>query len=174
MLVGIFLLPLFSYKDYSIIKNTTSQLGAQNTPNAWVMNLPFIGLGLSVIYQGINKLKRYYFQQFIILIFGISFILTGIYRHAPIDSSLSYNGYHDMLHSFFATSTGFAFTLFAFSLSFIQKIKRQRVLSILIAIVATILSILMFYLPQLAGIWQRGIFILSFAWFLYIFEQKYN
>lgn len=37
MVIVIFILPFFSVEGYLFMKNTTSQLGAQSTPNAWIM-----------------------------------------------------------------------------------------------------------------------------------------
>jgi hypothetical protein len=38
-LLVMFLLPLFNVPEYSIIRNTISELGAQSAPNAWIMNI---------------------------------------------------------------------------------------------------------------------------------------
>lgn len=46
LLTIMFALPFYSVDTYSIIKNTTSHLGAQSSPNAWIMNISFILVGL--------------------------------------------------------------------------------------------------------------------------------
>lgn len=172
MLIVVFILPFYSSPGYSIFTNTTSQLGAQNTPNAWIMNLVFFGLGISVIFEGLRKLKGYYFNKLLIIIFGASLFLTGIYSHAPINPLIEFNLFHDQLHSLFASVTGFSFTLFAISMSFIQKESKQKMLSIFMAVFATLLSILIFNVSEYAGIWQRGIFISAFLWLIYLFSNK--
>ena len=48
-LIVSFLLPFYSFEGYSILSNTTSHLGAQGSPNAWLMNTVFIILGLVAI-----------------------------------------------------------------------------------------------------------------------------
>ncbi|UCG92615.1 MAG: DUF998 domain-containing protein [candidate division WOR-3 bacterium] len=62
MLLVIFILPFYSFEEYSIIRNTTSQLGAHAAPNGWVMNLTFVLLGVTSIISGWKYLGRYWFH----------------------------------------------------------------------------------------------------------------
>ncbi len=172
MLLVIFLLPFYSLPGYSIVKNTTSQLAAQNTPNAWIMNFIFCALGFSTIYEGFKKFKSHYYFLILLLLFGGSLVLTAIFSHAPIDSSLSFNVRHDELHSLFASVTGFSFTFFAISMAFFTKKHADKLLAVSIAVLATVLSLLMFNFSEFAGVWQRGIFITTFVWLLYVFSFK--
>ena len=167
-----FLLPPFSADEYSIVKNTTSQLGAQATPNAWIMNITFIALGLASIAAGWKFLKNYWLQRIILIVFGASLVLSAFYRHAPIDITLDYNNRQHQIHSVFASVTGFSFTLFAFSMAFIFKHMYDRWTAMLVGIFAILLSILMFSIADFAGIWQRMIFIMSFGWLIYVFSSK--
>ncbi len=171
MILVIFILPFYSIENYHIIRNTTSQLGAQNTPNAWIMNMTFVMLGILSIVSGWAILKGFYFHRTVLLIFGISLMLTAVFRHAPISADLLYNVKHDQLHSFFASLTGFSFTLFAISTAFINENKWHRVLAILVGILATVLSILMFNILEWAGLFQRFIFMISFGWMIYLFHR---
>lgn len=171
MLIVIFALPFFSVEGYSILKNTTSQLGAQKTPNAWVMNAVFVLLGVSSIFAGWDPLKGYWSHRILLMIFGVSLILTAIFHHAPLDQ-VSYDESQDNLHSVFASITGFSFTLLAFSIAFTTPLKKDKILAVCIGIFATLLSFFMFSLPYFAGIWQRLIFIISFTWLIYIFKKN--
>jgi hypothetical protein len=60
----------------------------------------------------------------------------------------------------------------AISTGFIKKDKRNKFLPILIGIIATILSMMMFTIESYMGIWQRLIFTISFAWMIYEFKDK--
>ncbi|MCB0376678.1 MAG: DUF998 domain-containing protein, partial [Sinomicrobium sp.] len=91
MLIVIFLLPFYSVENYAIWKNTTSQLGAQHAPNAWIMNVVFAALGSGSIIAGWKFLKNYVFHKAVLIIFGSSLILTAFYQHAPIDTTADYN-----------------------------------------------------------------------------------
>jgi len=165
MILVMFILPRFSMEGYSILRNTTSQLGAQNTPNAWVMNGIFVLLGLACIVDGWTYLRNYWFQNVVLTVFGVGLILTAIYSHAPIEG-VAFDVRQDQLHSLFATIVGLSFTLFAFSCAFIGKSTKQRLFALLAGVIATILSMFIFSVPAYAGVWQRLMFLLSFAWLI--------
>ncbi|MBL6447783.1 DUF998 domain-containing protein [Fulvivirga sp. 29W222] len=172
LVMVMFLLPAFSASDYSLVQNTTSQLGAQATPNAWIMNITFVALGLSSIVAGWKFLKNYWIQQIILVVFGFSLVMVAIYRHAPIDITVGYDNHQHRIHSLFASITGFSFTVFAFSMAFVFKHMYDRWIAMLVGIFAVLLSILMFSIADFAGIWQRMIFVMSFGWLIYIFSSK--
>ena len=171
MWVVIFVLPFFSFESYSIIKNTTSHLGAQNAPNGWIMNLTFICLGLGSLLSGWNYLKGYFFHRIVLSVFSLALILAAFFQHAPIEAGIPFNETEDNLHSVLASITGFAFTLFAISSAFIVRKTQDKILALSAGIIATLLSLLMFQLESLMGVWQRGIFIGSFGWMIYFFSD---
>ncbi len=171
MILVVFILPFFSVEGYSILKNTTSHLGAQNTPNAWIMNTVFFLLGMACIYEGWFHLKGYRFQQIILIVFGASLFLTGIFKHAPINASLPYNLMEDELHSLFATIVGFSFTIFAISAAFIEGSAGKRILALVVGLSAIGFSGLIFVMTDFAGVWQRMMFMLAFAWLIFFFER---
>lgn len=171
MWVVIFTLPFFSSQGYSIIRNTTSQLGAQQTPNAWIMNITFILLGVGSIASGWSFLRGFTFQRIVLVVFGLSLILTAFFHHAPIYTNIEYNQNEDWLHSLFASTTGMSFTIFALSVTFIVRKKVDGIIAFSAGILAMALSMLMFNITQWMGIWQRLIFILCFGWLIYLFSD---
>ena len=166
-----FVLPFYSADTYSIIKNTTSHLGAQSTPNAWIMNVTFVLVGISCVSEAWLHLGRFWFQKVLLTIFGLSLALTGIFHHATIIEGVIFNSLEDRLHSVFASSVGFLFVIFAISSAFIEKAVRHRIINVAVGLVVTALSILMLYLPDYSGIWQRAIFIISFLWLSFMLER---
>lgn len=172
LLFVMFILPFYSEEGYLLFRNTTSQLGAQSTPNAWIMNVTFFLLGIAAIIEGWMHLKNYYFQKILITIFGLGLIFTGYFHHAPIIAEIPYSVFEDKMHSIFASVVGFSFTMFAISIAFIEKERKKRILAFLAGFIATGLSLLMFNVPDYAGLWQRLIFILSFTWLIYFFEGR--
>lgn len=167
-----FILPFFTAEGYSIIRNTTSQLGAQKTPNSWIMNFTFAMIGLSSIYSGWGHYEGYWLQKTMLIIFGSSLVLCAIYSHAPINTKVPFNIREDEFHSLFASTTGLGFTILAISTAFIKETKSEMVLPISIGIIATLLSLMMFKIDTYAGIWQRLIFIISFGWMIYEFRNN--
>ena len=171
MILVIFILPFFSDDGYSIIKHTTSQLGAQLTPNAWIMNFTFVSLGAGTVIAGWNRLKGYMFHRLFLLLFGISLILTAFFNHAPINPHIQFNPEEDGWHSYFAYSTGLSFTIFAIANAFISYRRIDRGLALITGIFATIVSILMSEVNQFMGILQRLMFIICFGWIVYNFSK---
>ncbi|TAL63491.1 MAG: DUF998 domain-containing protein [Bacteroidetes bacterium] len=170
-LLVIFILPFYTAPEYSIIKNTTSQLGAQNTPNAWIMNLTFVSMGISSIIAGWRYYKGFAFYRLWLILFGISLTLTAFFNHAPVNPEIQYYITEDGWHSYFAFTTGLSFTILAIATAFIVVFKKDKLLAISAGILATVLSILMFEVDQIMGIWQRLIFIISFGWMIRNFRK---
>ncbi len=170
LLLTIFILPFYSAEGYSIMKHTTSHLGAQNSPNAWIMNTVFFLLGITCILESWLHLKRFWFHKTLLIIFGSGLILVAFFQHAPIIGGIPYSILEDTVHSIFATVVGASFTVFAFSAAYIENTTRRRVLALGVGFVAIVLSMLMFSVADLAGLWQRIMFIISFIWLIFFFE----
>ncbi len=166
-----FILSFYSVDTYSIIKNTTSHLGAQRAPNAWIMNAAFILTGISCVTEAWLHLGRFWLHKILLSIFGLGLVLTGIFHHAPIIEGIVFNSLEDKLHSVFATVVGFSFTFYAISSAFIEKAARHRFIDISVGFITTFLSLLMMYAADYAGIWQRAIFIVSFTWLILMLER---
>lgn len=171
LILTMFVLPFFSAEGYSIVEHTTSQLGAQKTPNSWIMNIIFALMGISSIWAGWSHYKGFWFHRILLLIFGISLILVAIYSHAPITEGLAYSEKSDQFHSLFASTTGFSFTILAISTGFIKDVKTEMALPVMVGIFATVLSLLMFKMENFTGIWQRLMFIITFGWMIYEFKR---
>ncbi len=172
MVLVMFILPFYTAEGYSLLKHTTSQLGAQSTPHAWVMNGVFFLLGGACILEGWVHLKNFRFQQILLTTFGASLFLAGVFRHAPLNPGVSFNVLEDQLHSVMANIVGFSFTLLAVSAAFIEKTTGRRILALLVGASSVIFSLLMFFMTGLTGLWQRSMFILSFAWLIFFLEGQ--
>ncbi|MDW7659921.1 MAG: DUF998 domain-containing protein [Bacillota bacterium] len=157
-------LALFSFEGYSIVSNTTSHLGAQGSPNALVMNFVFMCLGAMSIWITLSSKIR--FNQVIGMIFGLSLILTGVFRHAPLIDYIEINKFHDQMHSIFASATGFSFTFLAAGHGFMTH-KWQRASGLIMAIVATLIPLGMMALPSYMGLLQRVMFVSAFGWLFF-------
>ena len=172
MIPVIFLLPYFSLPEYNMVEHTTSQLAAQQTPRAWIMNAVFLLLGLASIVEAWTLLRSFWLHQILLTIFGWSLIMTAIFQHAPIPEHLPFDANEDYLHSIFAKMTGWSFTIFAISAAFIERSKYQRISALAVGVLAIVLSILMFAVPQFAGVWQRGIFLICFGWLVFFLDRR--
>lgn len=160
-------LPLFSFEGYSLVQNTTSHLGAQGSPNAWIMNVVFILLGMRSVQ--VTYSSRIPYIQIFGSAFGLSLVMTGIFRHAPLVDNVTASMMHDFLHSVFATLTGFSFTLIAAGHGFMSH-GRQRALAFIMAAVATAVPVLMIVRPELMGLSQRFMFFTAFLWLFFYYK----
>ncbi|TCI53145.1 DUF998 domain-containing protein [Exiguobacterium sp. SH5S13] len=157
-------LPLFSFDGYSLVSNTTSHLGAQASPHAWVMNVTFIALGVMTVLVTLTTRVRYH--QVFGALFGTSLLLTGIFHHAPLMDGVPVDLFHDQMHSVFANATGFTFTLLAAGHGFMSH-GRQRVAGFLLAAIAVIIPLCMWLAPDYMGLLQRTMFISAFWWLFF-------
>lgn len=172
LLLVIFILPFYSVESYSILLNTTSHLGAQHAPYAWVMNTTFILLGIGSMLSGWNYLKGYGFHKLALLLFGLSLIGAAIYQHAPIVAGTVFDAKEDNMHSVFSSLTGASFTVFAMSTAFILKHRTAKISAISVSVLAVLLSVLIFTVPEYRGIWQRVLFIVAFGWLIVLFSGQ--
>jgi len=175
-LVVLFVLPFFSFEGYSIIENSVSELGSQNTPGNWIANSSIILLGTATFFLGIKTLKRNVLQNIALFFFCFSFILTGVFEMAgPFYEQYHYNYTQDGLHFLFSTITGFAFCLFCVLFTLILSDIKDIFQSIIMFVFAMSASFLMFTFPEYKGIIQRVLFIGAFSWLFFAlvaFERR--
>ena len=159
-------------ESYSLLENTSSHLGAQHAPYAWVMNTTFILLGLGSILSGWPYLKGYGFHKLALLIFGFSLIGAAIYQHAPIVAGVTFDAEEDWMHSIFSSVTGASFTVFAMSAALFLRYRTAKISALTVGVLAVLLSVLIFVVPEYKGIWQRSMFIIAFGWLIVLFSGQ--
>ena len=167
MLPAMFILPFFEGPDNSIIRNTLSDLGAQNTTGAWIINSIFVVLAISSVISVWGCFRGFAFQRVILVLFGISIVLSAFFNHAPANSAVPYNISEDGWHQYFACITWIIFAMLAFSTALIFKKQTDRSLALFAGISVLLLIFLSSESGQTAGIWQRLQFIISFGWLIY-------
>lgn len=162
--VLILLGPLYTADGYNVVAHTSSQLGAQNTPFAWLMNLGFIALGVGV---GIDARRIWWIVPFvsvIFLMFAAAMAMTGVFSLQPIDPALPYNDMWHVLHSVFAMAAGICFCVGAIGYGMFRRAGAAKWISIGAGMAATGLSVAIFSLPELQGLLQRLMFAVTFTW----------
>ena len=172
LLLVMFILPYYSSPEYSIIRNTLSQLGAQNSQNAWIMNFTFVSLGIGSIIAGWRYFEGFAFQRLFLILFGLSITLAAFFNHAPVNSLIQYKIPEDGWHSYFIFTTGLTFIILTVTSAFIPQNQTDRLLAIAAGVSVLFLSALMSAAPDKAGIWQRLYFIISFGWMIYNFKNR--
>jgi hypothetical membrane protein len=171
-ILAMFILPFFSVPQYSLTRNTLSELGAQNTPNAWVMNVIFISLAFGSAFAGWRFFEGFMPHRIVLVLFGISLILLSFFNHAPLNHDIHYNLREDGWHAYFACSASLSFIILSLATSIILEKKQERLLAIAAGLSILFLSLLMSEAESAAGVWQRLMFIISFGWMIYIFRTR--
>jgi len=171
-LPAMFILPLFNVPEYSIVGNTLSELGAQFSPNAWIMNSLFVSLGVSSVIAGWGYFEGFMLHRIVLILFGISIVLIAFFNHAPVNPDIQYNIREDEWHAYFTYSAGLSFVILSIATGFILEKRENRLLAIAAGISAIFLSIMMSETDRFAGIWNRLLFIIMFGWLIYNFKNR--
>jgi hypothetical protein len=164
MIAVILAAPLIGPEGYSALRHTTSELAAQNAPNAWVMRGVFVALGGSALAAVWPVLGGLMFHRAALAAFAVSVAMTGVVSHAPIMTGVPFDATEDLWHSRFADATGASFTMLAAAMGFVEPTPRRRALAIAVAGGAVALSVAMAASPEFRGLFQRMIFIGGFGW----------
>ncbi len=98
---------------YDWRQNTISDLASQGHLYRWIMQAGFVGFGLilsggAVFYFA--RQRRGYFLGMVV-VYGVSILLSGIFCTAPIDPALPVAVREAELHSLFATTAGVGLSL---------------------------------------------------------------
>jgi hypothetical membrane protein len=170
MLLAMFIIPLFMVPDHSIIRNTLSDLGAQYSAGAWIMNSIFVALAFSSVISGWECFEGFVFHRIILVLFGISLVLSAFFNHAPVNPDIQYNIREYGWHLYFTSTTWITFIILTFSTALMLEKQTDRLLAIITGISAGILLLLASEADRTAGIWQRLLFIISFGWMIYTYK----
>jgi len=170
LLLAMFILPLFKAPEISITRNTLSELGAQFSPYSWIMNAIFAALALSAVISGWGCYEGFVFLRIILVLFGISLVLSAIFNQAPVNPEIRYNIREDGLHLYFACTTWITFIILTFSTALILEKQADRLLAVITGISAVLLSLLTTEADHTAGVWQRLLFVISFGWMIYTYK----
>ncbi len=158
---------LFSDTNMTLIGNSLSELGAQQTSGNWIINISFAAMSLATLIYGSYILKRHWIPFIALYFFGISFGMTAIYQLAGSNSLIHYNYTYDALHSLFSVLSGFGFIVLCLSI-FTKNIgKTPKIQTALVLGLTIVLSILQFSFPEYIGLFQRLMFLICFGWLFY-------
>jgi len=170
MILAMFLLPAINVPDHYIFRNTLSDLGAQHSAGAWIMNSIFAALAISSVISGWGCTKGFIFQRIILSLFGISLILSALFNQAPVNPGIQYDISEAGLHLYFACTTRLTFILLAFSTLLMLEKRSDRILAFVTGVTVMLLAILASEADHTAGIWDRLMFITTFGWMIYTYK----
>ena len=156
-------------EPYLWYRNSISQLAAQAYQYAWIMRLGFIGFGVIVQIVGIVRMmsaRPYSYREVPIMLYGLAILLSGIFSTSPFIKGITYSEQEARIHSFFATSAGVALTVGVLLYALTDTARRAGHLIALVLI--TGVSFLLGAVPTIGGVTQRLLWLVGFAWLVYL------
>ncbi len=157
--------PFLSHPEYSSLAHTTSELGGQSMPNAWIMNGGFLAYGLGVACGALSRLRKTPALAAVMLLFAGALAGTAVFSAGSAAFRLPHDPVEDALHSFFSGLVGTAFALACAIRLFAPGGNRRDRTSWLGLVASAAVPLAMTRLPGLDGLLQRGMFAISFVWF---------
>jgi hypothetical membrane protein len=156
---------------YSWMDNTISELGSQGYAHAWIMRIGFIGFGVLVTVGALQRIRTQrplWYREIPLAVYGLVILLSGFFSAAPFVPGVAYSELEASLHSVMATLAGAGISLgiLLYMLSDNPLRRKMAHLSALVLIVA--LSALFGMTTAGAGVVQRCLYIVGFAWLIYI------
>jgi Protein of unknown function (DUF998) len=157
MLLG----PVLSPPVFEWVRHTTSEQASQHLPGAWAMRFGFIAYGLGVLCSAAIGWRTRPLVRVALAVFGLGLVGAALWSNAPIMAGVPPDLEEDRLHSIASgvVGTGFAaacaFRLFAHGGS------RRDALSWIGLVVSVVIPLAMVWAPEVKGVLQRGMFLLS-------------
>lgn len=158
--------PLLLTADYDVVRHTTSEAAAQGVDGAWLTRLGFVLFGTGVLTAYPDRGGRV--GRVLHGVFGASLVLVAVFASRPWQEAAPYVASEDLLHSVFATAMGFAFAG-AVVASAVHGTRRRHHLFVLdvVAVAASVaIPLAMVAVGDLAGLLQRAMFLVAYAWYL--------
>ncbi len=156
---------------YSMSENTVSQLGSQGYALAWVMRLGFASFGGLLVAGAVVRLRmqpRYWYREVALILYGVGMFLAGVFSAEPFADGVEYSMVEAQLHSIAASvaGAGISFAAMTYALSD-QPVQRRLIhAAALVGIVG--LSALFGLSSTGAGVVQRLLYVVGFAWLVYM------
>jgi hypothetical membrane protein len=177
--IGVIILAhFFSQPGYHWTVNTVSDLAAQGHKNKWIMQAGFIGFGILLNLGFVNLFileQQVIIPDILIMIFGISVLLSGIFCTKPIEQSLNYSKIAAQWHSNFAFVAGLSFNMAIVWYIFEANSLTEKIFHVLFMIAIMGTSAL-FGLAENGrikigkGLIQKVMYLISFVWLFIVFR----
>lgn len=149
--------------DYSWVAHTLSEAAAQGVPGAWVARL-----GLALFGAGVLALSWWspswgLAGRVLHGVFGLALVASAVFPTRSWVEGAAYDPMLDAAHSVAATGMGFAFALGVVSVAVTRR--RVQVLDVAVVAASVGLPLGMLAAPGAAGVLQRAMFALAYAWY---------
>lgn len=156
--------------SYHWIAHTTSESAAQGLDGAWVARLGFLLFGFAVLALAALARERWGpLASGLHAAFGVLMVATAAFSARSWEQGAAYDPVENALHSFAATALGFAFAfgVAAAAWTLLAAARRLRWIDVIAVSASVVLPLGMMMWPQLAGVLQRTMFVVAYAWYLH-------
>ncbi len=160
-LIAIVFGPLYTDPQYNWLHHTVSELAAQNTRNAWVMQIGLSALGIGI---AVDFLRHRHPADIPFVAFGLFVTLSALFPHRPFVEGRAFSEALDLIHSVCASLTGLSAVLGFVVRCIVEKQLQKKWVYASLAVMYTVLPLMMTIYPSLAGVFQRVIFGSFFVW----------
>lgn len=167
----IFLAHLIAPQAYDWQVNSISQLAAQGYAQAWLVRAGFISFGILVQLAGIGRIRanrpRWY-REVPIMLYGLAILLSGVFSTNPFIQGAPFSETEAGLHTVFATTAGVALSAAMLLFALTDAPTSRRLIHAVALALIMLLSFLFGALPEAAGAIQRLLWVVGFAWLIYL------
>lgn len=161
------LAPRLMPASYNWLRHTTSESAAQGVTGAWLARLGFLLFGLAVVWIATVRRRAWPAPVWALhLTFGVLMIATAAFSTRSWEPPATFDPVEDGLHSFTATTMGFAFALgLGLRLPSRGPDRVGRGLDLLGMLAAVAIPLAMGALTDWTGVLQRGMFAIAYLWY---------
>jgi hypothetical protein len=167
---ALLLAPTLMPDSYSWLAHTTSESAAQGVEGAWLARLGFVMFGLSVLLlAAITRRVWGHVGATLHAVFGLSMLATAAFSTRSWVPDAPYDPTVDTLHSIAASAIGFAFALGIVAVAVRARragLRRWWLLDLTALLASVLLPLGMLLRPDAAGLLQRSMFAIAYAWYV--------
>lgn len=165
---GVVFTPFAMDSGYSWLRNSISETGGQGVTNAWLGRSTLLLSGTGVLLVTVLKGRIWNRTATIAMaLFGLMWCLTAFFSAKSWEQGVQFNEAESMNHSVLASAMAIV-VLGALAVGFRRSnvSKMDRILAFLLACAATFLPLASLLIPDLAGLFQRIMFLYTYFWFI--------
>ena len=166
-LVSVVVAPLVMPASYSIVEHSISESAAQGVEGAWLARLGLLMFGLAVLLLASIVGNRWgVWGRIAHRVWGVSMIGAAVFSHMPwLDTP--YDAFEDTLHSIASFAVGMSFIVGVLLVTFRRGPGSGpvRVFDWIAIGIALVVPLIMFNLTDVAGVVQRVMFAVAYAWY---------
>lgn len=159
--------PLLMPESYSIVQHSVSESAAQRVEGVWLARAGLLGFGLGVLALASASGERWgLWGRVAHRAYGGAIISSAAFAHMPWQD-LPYDEFEDLLHSIasFVVGLGFVAGVIVVGAQRRRPTRWVRAFDGVAVVASVVIPMIMFNLEGYAGLVQRVMFLVAYAWY---------